>query len=88
MVDIESIEDYLLHGVWVQEWKDVTRVTRASLKINPGGFLLVICAISGEGPKVTFVGGESIKRVVTKLKNGAREGTLKWRADKYAFDEK
>ena len=83
---LQVLEEFLARGMWFLELGEGVRVSGATIKVEPSGYLLVLKARSAEGPKVAFVGAGTLDGMRRKLVSGAQQGTLAWRVDQFALD--
>jgi len=87
MIDkLGVVDEFFQRGLWLTQEGGGRRVTGASLKLSPTGYLLIVRAYGAEGPVVAFVGARTLAEVMRKTKSGLEEGNLKWREDQFAFD--
>lgn len=80
------LEEFFARKMWFLDLGDGRRVSGASIKVEPSGYLLVLKARSAEGPQVAFVGASSISGIRSKLLASGLTETLKWRIDQFALD--
>lgn len=80
--------EWFAQKAWFVEWSNGYRCTGITIKVDPGGVLGVVKAISAEGPMVAFVGAPTIDSLWRKLRDGGVRSGLKWRPDQYRLDKK
>lgn len=79
--------EYFSNKVWFTDFPGAVRLVGISIKVEPGGCLGVLKAVSAEGPKVAFLGASSIDSLWRKLRDPSGRAALQWREDKYRFDK-
>lgn len=84
--DLQLVEEFLTDNLWFLEMDSGIRIRGCSIKVEPSGFLVVLKGKSAEGPVVAFMGKSSLNKVVAALRTEAGRNALRWRQDKFAFD--
>jgi hypothetical protein len=82
---LQSVDEFFRTKAWFLQWQDGIRMTGYTLKIEPTGYLLVIKAISPEGPLVGFYGCETLEKLYRFLQNGTEGEGVRFRPDKFAL---
>jgi hypothetical protein len=86
-VGLITLEEWFATKVWFLEWGNGHRLVDMSLKIQPGGYLLILRAISAEGPQVAFYQSYSLDGIRKGLGEVSGRNSLKWRPDKFKLGE-
>lgn len=89
MVDkMLAFDDLCRTNLWLQGMDQGLRIMGVTIKVESTGYLVVVKAISAEGPKVAFVGCKGIEQVYRELQQVASLPPKKWREDVFALDKK
>lgn len=89
MADLDKLmvlEDFLRQGVWFLDWLGGARLTGITIKVEPAGKLVILKAITAEGPKVAFVGAGTLDAFRRKVTNREERESINWRVDQFALD--
>ena len=84
---LKVLEDWLLGGVWFEDLGTEFRLVGITIKIQPGGHLAILKAVTAEGPRVAFLQLRDIDRLRTLLRDAGGRDCLRWREDKYKLDK-
>ena len=83
---VENIHYGLTNKVWVADWPGIARITGVKIKCEPTGYLVILNAISAEGPMVGFVGARHFKEIARLGWDEEQRRGVRWRQDRYALD--
>lgn len=83
---LQLFDDFCRGPLWLMGAGTGSRIMGVSLKVEPTGYLLIIRAVTAEGPKVAFVGCATMEKVYRRLKDIDSLPLSKWKEDRYAFD--
>jgi len=84
---MQAFDDFRKGKLWFLGMEQGLRVVGVTIKVEPGGYLVVIKAITAEGPKIAFVGCGSLEQVYREIQGIDSLPLNKWREDKYALDK-
>lgn len=87
MEKIQHLSYTLKQRLWLSDLGGDARVTGVSVKVSPSGLLMVIKAVSAEGPKVAFVGASDFGDLLQKGNDLCNGGQLRWKEDRFALDK-
>jgi hypothetical protein len=66
--------------------KDELLLTSIKIKVNNNegtDVLIILCAVSPDGPVVAFNDGDGIKEALMTTLNRIRNGRIRWKEDQY-----
>lgn len=84
---LELFDDLCRGPLWFSGQEEGFRLVGASLKIEPTGYLVILRAITAEGPRVAFVGAGTLEQVYRALKDLNSLPLEKWKVDRFALDK-
>lgn len=87
-VKLEVLEEWFRYKLWDANLGETRRLAGLNIKVTPGGCLVVVKAVSGQGPEVAFYQAPSLDAIRRLLSNGAAAETLRWRPDQFVLDKK
>ena len=82
----DVLEEFYARKVWFLDIGDGKRMSGLTIKCEPTGYLAILKAISAEGPKVAFLGANTLDKIRTVLCSPKGLAELKWRDDQYRLD--
>ena len=82
-----AFDDLCRGKLWFQGMDQGLRIMGVSIKVEAKGYLVVVKAITAEGPKVAFIGCGTMERVYRELQAIDSLPPDKWRQDKFALDK-
>lgn len=86
MDKLSIVNEWLTRSLWIEGIGQHKKLTGVSIKVQPTGLLMILKAISPEGPVIAFVGGSSLEDIMRKVKATIADGGVRWREDRFAFD--
>lgn len=69
------------------EFQRMRYISSVTIRSPQGNALIIMRAVSAEGPRVCFVGGEDATAAMVKAVNLAKQDGLKWKVDEFAMRE-